>query len=147
MSGNLITFGLAYAGYLLLCGDVLLRTRRTPRRALTVLMFAVVATHVLLVWALRFGWSLDSALAKGPAGFVVFHGALAMLAGAAALREPWSGRLVLAAFPVVTAGALGAAFKYDFVSALRVPLLAALGLTVALGIGALRARGRRAVTG
>jgi hypothetical protein len=106
----------------------------------TVAAAVVAVIHVGLVWGLRFGWSLNYALEKSIPGFVIFHTALAIIVTAALVREPWAGRLTYLAFPVVTAGAAGAAFRYDYVAGYRLPLLAAFGVVVVLaGVGILRA--------
>lgn len=135
---DLVTFGLAYVGYVLLGADVVLHAWHGPRRLLTLVLAAVVSVHVGLVWGLRFEWSLSYALDKGLAGFFIFHTALALLLAAAVAPEPWSGRLLYLAFPIVTSGALGAAFKYDYVAGYRIPLLAALALTIVLAIVVLK---------
>jgi len=137
-----LTFGLAFVGYALLCADAAARAWRRGSRVLTLATAAVVAAHVALVWALRFEGSFEIAISKGWAGFLIFHGALALLLAAAVAPTPWSGRLVLAAFPVVTLGALGAALKYDDVAILRIPLLAAFA--TAAGLMLLARRRRRA---
>jgi hypothetical protein len=135
---DLITFGLAFVGYLLLGLDVVMHVGRTPRRWVSVALAVVVAIHVGLVWGWRFDWSLAYALEKGLAGFVIFHTALTLIVAAALAPEPWSGRLLYVAFPIVTTGALGAAFKYDYVAGYRISLLIALAMTVALAIRGIR---------
>jgi len=127
-----LTFGLAYVAYVLLCADVVLHARGRPKRALTVGLAAVLVAHVALVWGWRFGWSPSAALAKGVAGFVVFHAAFAAIVLAAVAPEPWSGRLLYASLPVASMGAIGAALRYDYVRGLRVPLIVALAVTVIL---------------
>jgi len=127
-----ITFGLAFLGYLLVAANVVLHFRKRPRRELLLVMAAVILVHVGLVWSLRFGWSLTLAWNKGPAGFVIFHAALVLLCGAAVVPDPWSRRLLYTAFPIVSAGGLGATFTYDFVAGYRLPLLAALVGTLLL---------------
>ncbi len=126
---NTLTFGLAYVAYVLLCADVVLHARARPRRAVTVALAAVLIAHVALVWGWRFGWSPARAIEKGLAGFVVFHAAFAAIVSAAAMPEPWSGRLLYASLPVASMGAIGAAFRYDYVRGLRAPLIVALAVT------------------
>lgn len=67
---DLITFGLAYVGYVLLGTDIVLHVWRRPSRVVTLLLAAVVSVHVGLVWGLRFEWSLSYALDKSLAGFL-----------------------------------------------------------------------------
>jgi hypothetical protein len=119
-----LTFGLAFAAYTLLAADVALRFWGVKWRALTVVLATLLTAHVGLVWGHRFGWSVEAALAKGLAGFLIFHAAFAAILAAAVAREPWATRLLYAAFPVASVGAIGAAFKYEYVSGLRWPLLA-----------------------
>ena len=89
-----LTFGLALAGYALLAGDAAARSRGRRWRALTLATAVVVAAHVACVWGLRFDWSLDRMLAKGWAGFVLFHSALAAVLAAAGLYvEVWAMRV------------------------------------------------------
>src|SRR5262245_12941177 len=92
----------------------------------------ILTAHVALVWGHRFDGSIEAALAKGIAGFVIFHAAFVAILAAAVAREPWTTRLLVAAFPVASVGAIGAAFKYDYVSGLRIPLFAVLVGTLVL---------------
>ncbi|MCI0639736.1 MAG: hypothetical protein L0Y72_24085 [Gemmataceae bacterium] len=126
-----ITFGLAYAGYLLLCINLVLHAARRPRRWLLWTMAVTISTHVFLVWHWRFGWSLEFAWGKSPAGFLVFHSALAVLIAATLARQPWSGRLLLLGIPIVSAGALGVAFRYEYVAHYRWLLVTTLLFTAA----------------
>jgi hypothetical protein len=135
-----LTFGLAYAAYLLLGAAVALVAWGRPRRVVLTAAAAVALVHVGLVWGWRFGWSLDYALEKSLPGFVLFHAALGLIVAAALARGPAAGWLACLAFPVVTAGAVGAAFKYDDVSGYRIPLLAALSATALAGVLGVRAR-------
>jgi hypothetical protein len=65
---------------------------------------------------------------------------------AAPRQTTWRGRLLTVAFPVVTAGALGAAYRYEVVAVLRIPLLVALAATAAL-VGHALVRRRRQAAG
>jgi hypothetical protein len=140
---ELITFALAYGAYVLLALAVALRAWGRSPRVVTASAAAVAAVHVALVWGLRFDWSVDDALRKSPFGFVLFHTALAILLAAAVIREPLSGWLALLAFPVVTAGAVGAAFRYDYVAAYRLPLLGAFVAAVVAVLWGWRVRRQR----
>lgn len=138
-----VTFGLAFVAYLLLgtCVAAVAWGRRPG--ALSVVLAVVLAAHVGLVWTHRFELSPAKALEKGLAGFVVFHAAFGLIMTAPFLRGAWNGRLLVAAFPIVTAGAVGAAFRYPYVAVYQVPLLAAAGATVGIGsLGWLRRRRR-----
>jgi len=142
MTSVLITFALAFLGYVLICVDVTLHAFRRPLRLLTLAMLLVVVAHVGMVWGVRFGWSLDMALSKGWTGFIAFHVALVILIAASIVAEPWSGRLLLIAFLIVTLGAVVASFKYDFVAIYRWPLIVAALATIIIGLSAWRS-GRR----
>src|SRR5262249_49485496 len=120
---ELLIFGLAFLAYVLLGINVVLHTAPLAWRPLTTAVAIAAGIHVALVWSFRFEWSITQALDKGWPGFVIFHSALATILAAALAREPWSGRLTYLAFPIVTAGSLGAAFKYDYVAGYRWPLL------------------------
>lgn len=133
-----LTFGLALAGYALLAGDAAARVLGRRWRALTVATAVVVAAHVACVWGLRFDWSLDRMLAKGWAGFLLFHSALAAVLAAVVLGEPWRTRLVMLAFAVVSAGALAAPFRYPELHWTAVPLFG-----IAFGAVAVVVVGRR----
>jgi hypothetical protein len=126
VSRDELTFGLAVAGYALLAVNVM-RWRRREVVAAAV----VISTHVALVWAWRFEGSLQTAWDKGAAGFVLFHGALGLILAAAFVRERVSRWLVVAAFPIVSVGAIGTVFKYDDVQRYYWPVIviATLGLS------------------
>jgi hypothetical protein len=103
----------------------------------------VVVCHVFGIWAHRFDWSLAEATKNGWRGFFLFHSALAMIVMAPFWRKK-SSFLTHAAFVVVTGGALGAVFKYDFVAYLRLPVLGIAGTTLALAAVAHLGRRREA---
>ena len=93
----------------------------------------VIITHVLLVWAVRFEWQWSRATRNGYGGVVLFHGALAAILASVVAAEPFRRRLVLAAFAVVTAGALGAVFRSDDAAPFReIVMIAAGGGTLGL---------------
>lgn len=113
-------FALAIAGYLLLGVCVVIQAANglRPRvgRWLAALLAGIVLAHVLGVWGVRFGWSIEEALRKGWAGFLVFHTALALILAAPLVPPRWTAGLLDAAFPIVSAGAVGAVLKYDVVA-------------------------------
>ncbi len=131
---ELITFGLAFIAYLMLASSVLLHAYGKLTRVLPVALAVTVSVHVGLVWALRFGWSISFALEKSVPGFVIFHGALALIIASTVARRPWMERLLLLAFPIVTAGASGAVFRYEYVEVYRYPLLVTALVTVVVYI-------------
>lgn len=137
---EIITFALAFSAYALVALAVGLQGWRLPARAVTAAAAAVALAHVGLVWSLRFEWSLVYAFEKSPPAFVIFHTALAMICASALAPQAASRQLLFLAFPVVTAGSVGAAFRYDVVAMYRIPVLA----TFTLAILAVTAAGFRA---
>jgi hypothetical protein len=113
------------------------------RRNEAVVAAVVITAHVALVWRWRFDGSLAVAWGKGAVGFIVFHLAWGLSVGAAVAPEWLSRRLLIVAFPVVSAGAIGAVFKYDDVQAYRWPVIAiaVIGLAVLVRNGARRTVG------
>ena len=138
-----LTFPLAGAGYLLLGADFALRSGGRAFRALTVLLALVVLAHVALVWSDRFDWSLARMLQKSVAGFVLFHAALLLVLAAAVLPRRHGDRCILLAFPIVSAGALPAPFRYPEIGWLKAPLLALFALAVVAAVLAFRRRRAR----
>ena len=139
-----LTFALAYLAYVLLGVDVVLRLWKHARRQFTAVVVVVLVTHVALVWGHRFGGSLQVALEKSIAGFVIFHLAFLLIVLAAVVpRERVATWLLYVAFPVCTAGALGAAFRYEYVASYQVPLLLAALVVLLLGSVPPRAGGGR----
>src|SRR5262245_22577980 len=118
---DFVIFGLAFIAYALLGAAVILSAWGRSGRLLSMTAAGTAAVHVAFVWGYRFEGSLSAATDKGLAGFVVFHVALAIMLAASVTPEPASRRLTWLAFPIVTAGAVGAAFKYDYVAGYRIP--------------------------
>ncbi len=135
-----ITFGLAYLGYALLCVDVVRRAVGHRGRAWTFVLAAVVTAHVACVWLWRFEGSLQRALDKSIVGFVIFHTALLLILAGSVLRAPWSTRVLVAAFVVVSSGALPAPFRYDEIRILAIPMFALFVPTVVMLVWAWRRR-------
>lgn len=127
-----ITFGLAYLGYLLLCADVVRRAFGCRGRAVTLMLATVVTAHVACVWIWRFDASLQRALDKSIVGFVIFHTALLLILAGSVLRATWSTRVLVAAFVVVSSGALPAPFRYDEIRILAIPMFALFVPTVVI---------------
>lgn len=128
-----ITFGLAFIGYAGLTATAVIAAHgRLPMRFWRATA-VVVVVHVLLVWLVRYEWQFAEATRNGYAGFLLFHGALAMIVASVLTAERSARVLVWTAFAVVSAGAVGAVFRYDIVAPYRVPvILTALAGTVAL---------------
>jgi hypothetical protein len=92
---------------------------------------AVIVAHLPLGWSVRYEWHFAAATRNGYAGFVLFHGALAIILLSLVVAEREASRLVWTAFGVVTLGALGAVFRYDEVAIYRVPVIVLAGSGVA----------------
>jgi hypothetical protein len=132
-----ITFLLAVAGY----GGLMITAVRAasgplPKRFWRAVALVIV-THVVLVWTVRYHWQLAEATRNGYVGFIVFHGALMLIVASLLLRERTARVLVWAACAIVTAGAMGAVFRYDVVAAYRAPVTL-IALAGAVGIARVR---------
>lgn len=102
---------------------------------------AIIVTHVILVWTVRYGGRLSEATRNGYVGFTLFHGALLAILGSLVAGERVARALIIGAFGVVTVGAIGASFRYDVVAAYRIPVVVC---AVVGGVGLFRAyRARR----
>lgn len=140
-----ITFLLAVVGYAGLAATAVRASLSTLPFGLWRTVAAVIVTHVALVWAARYEWSLAAATRNGYAGFVIFHGALALIVTSVFLVERRARALVITAFAIVSAGALGAVFRYEVVAIYRVPVIG-IALAGAAGLAhayRLRRRGAR----
>ena len=140
---NATVFLLAFAGYCALAASAVAWAAGRLPRALAAATALIVGVHVAGVWTVRYGGSFERALANGVAPFAIFHAALALVLAAAVAPGRWSGRCAALAFPIVTAGALGAAFRRPEVAGYRWPL-AAVALAALLLAGATLARSARA---
>jgi hypothetical protein len=119
-----VTFFLAIVGYAGLTVVVLLALRGKIPRLLWRSIAAVITAHVIMVWTFRYHWQFDLAVRNGYAGFIMFHGALAMILLSTVARERVSRVLIQTSFVVVSLGAVGASFLYDVVAYYRVPVVA-----------------------
>jgi hypothetical protein len=140
-----VTFLLAMLGYAGLTATVVAGLYRPHPRAFWRAAAAVIVVHVAMVWSVRYGWDFSLAVRNGYGGFVMFHGALAMILASTVARERAAVVLVRLSFLVVSAGALGAVALYEVVAIYRLPvaLCATLGLA-ALAHRLLLPRWRRA---
>ncbi|MFT7581582.1 MAG: hypothetical protein ACI9MR_003260, partial [Myxococcota bacterium] len=92
--------------------------------------------HIVLVWAWRFDWRMEVAMRNGPGGFLVFVAAYLGLLWAL----PRMGRgqppltLLIAAYMLVTAGAVVAPFRYPEIGVLAIPM-AATALVGLIAVG------------
>jgi hypothetical protein len=118
-----VTFLLAPIGYVGLTITAVQAARGpipvTLLRAVTV----IVLIHVLLVWIVRYDGQLSEATRNGYVGFALFHTTLLAIVASLFVGERLARRLLVAAFGIVTIGALGAVFRYDVVAMYRVPVI------------------------
>lgn len=117
------TFLAAMLGYAGLAAVVLASAVRPMPLAFWRVVSLSIALHVGLVWAYRYEWQFDRATRNGYAGFLIFHTALLLILASTVVRERAAVILVRLAFPVVTAGALGAVFRYEAVAVYRIPVI------------------------
>jgi hypothetical protein len=135
-----VTFTLAALAYALLSASATVGLKSGGNRRLAALAALVAVAHVCCVWAFRYGWALEKAIARGYGGAVLFHGALALMLISPVLRSPWGIRATLVAWGLVSAGALGAVFRFESVAWLRAPIIAVFVLSApAVVWGLLRA--------
>lgn len=142
-----LTFLLAIAGYAGLTTTAALAALRSfPARFWHAVAIAIVA-HVALVWAARYEWQFAAATRNGYFGFIIFHGALALIVASVFVAARTARTFVWLAFVIVSIGAIGAVFRYDVVAVYKIPVLAlAVGGTIGLLRGFQLAR-RRALPG
>jgi hypothetical protein len=129
-----VTFLLAMIGYVGLCFNLLTIVRSRLKKPYLAATAIVVLVHVFMVWAFRYGWAFSQATRNGYAGFLLFHSALLCIIISVFAGTEIAGKLVIAAFLIVSAGAIGATFRYEVVAMYRIPVLiiAVIGIT-ALG--------------
>jgi hypothetical protein len=117
-----ITFLLAVIGYAgLATTAVLAALGRFPRRLWRGVVLVIVV-HVILVWV-RYEGRFAEATRNGYLGFLVFHGALALIIASMFVVERRARVHVWAAFAIVSVGAVGAVSRYEVVAAYRAPVL------------------------
>ena len=118
-----LTFFLAFAGYAGLTTTAVAAAHSRLPVVLWRTTMSVIVLHVFLVWTVRYDWQLSAAVRNGYVGFVVFHGALAMIVASVFMADRNASRLVFTAFVVVTLGAIGAVFRYEVVALYRIPVI------------------------
>jgi hypothetical protein len=128
-----LTFVLAMAGYAGLAATAVTAALHRLPIPFWRVVAAIIVAHVALVWAVRYEGSFAAATRNGYAGFLVFHAALGMIVLSVLAAERRARVLIFFAFAIVSAGALGAVFRYDVVAIYRVPVV----LTAALGAAGL----------
>jgi hypothetical protein len=138
-----LTFALAFVGYVGLTIAAVRAARDRPLDRRWTATVVVITLHVILVWAVRYGWRLAEAVRNGYAGFLLFHAALAMILSSLLVRTTVARMFVITAFGIVTVGAVGATLRYAIVA----PYVLPVAVTAAYGVLALvGAHWRRAGT-
>lgn len=118
-----ITFLLAMVGYVGLTACALFTVRQRMPHPFWLAVVVVIVAHVLMVWAVRYHWSFALAVRNGYGGFLLFHGALVAILASTMVRDGVARILIRLAFLVVSAGAIGATFRYGVVALYRIPVL------------------------
>lgn len=122
-----MTFFLALVGYAGLAWTAAAMAWGRPVPILHRCTVLVVAAHVVLVWTVRYELRFSQAVRNGWVGFLLFHAALLLLLVTPFRPFPRTRILLWIAFAVVTAGAVGAVFRYEIVHHYRIPVLMAAG--------------------
>ena len=118
-----VTFALAILGYIGVTAMVAVTSHgRLPLRVWRVIA-GVIVVHVLMVWHFRYGWEFTLSVRNGYVGFALFHLALALILVSTAVGQRWAEILIHVVFVIVTAGALGATFRYDVVAIYQIPVI------------------------
>jgi hypothetical protein len=140
-----VTFLLAMLGYAGLTATTVAGLYRPLPRTFWRATALVIVVHVGMVWSVRYGFDPALAVRNGWGGFLLFHGALAMILASTVTAERMANVLVRLSFLVVSAGALGAVSLYEVVAIYRLPVaLCAVVGGLALGHRLLVSRSRRA---
>jgi hypothetical protein len=111
-----ITFLLAVIGYAGLTSVVLLSLRKKVPLFIWRITTIIILTHVLMVWAFRYNWEFSLAVRNGYSGFILFNSALLMIIISTVVKQNIS-------LIIVTAGAVGAVFRYSVVEIYRIPVI------------------------
>jgi hypothetical protein len=87
------------------------------------LVSLVILLHVIMVWSFHYEWNFSMSVRNGYGGFLIFHSALMLIIVSNYLKETFAIILIRISALIVTAGALGAVFRYDMVSVYKAPVL------------------------
>lgn len=117
-----VTFLLAMLGYAGLTATTVVGLSRPLPRTFWRATAAVIVVHVAMVWSVRYGFDPALAVRNGWGGFLLFHGALAMILASTVAAERAATVLVRLSFLVVSGGALGAVALYEVVAIYRLPV-------------------------
>lgn len=118
-----ITFLLAMTGYAGMTVVALYTIKRKVPRLFWFVVVLIILVHVIMVWNFRYGWQFASAVRNGYGGFIIFHSALLIIVVSTIVKEKTSKFLIRISFIIVSAGALGAVFRYEIVEIYKLPVL------------------------
>ncbi|MCB9919963.1 MAG: hypothetical protein H6832_16285 [Planctomycetes bacterium] len=143
---TILTFTLALAAFAALGTDAAFRVAGKPMRGLSMATAVLALSHVVLVWHLRYNWSLTKALDHGTAVFVLFHIVLALLFVVPWLSNETAERIAPATFALVSIAAVPAPFRYTDVAPFRIPMTV-LFVALLVGIGCARSHASKRSVG
>jgi hypothetical protein len=118
-----ITFLLAVIGYAGLTLIVFLSLKKRIPLHLWRFIAVIIFVHVLMVWIFRYNWQFALAVRNGYTGFILFNSALLMIIISTIVKQNISAILIRLSFLIVTAGAIGATFRYDAVAIYKIPVV------------------------
>ena len=118
-----IIFLLAIIGYAGMTSVVLLSLNKPIPILLWRIIVVIIFAHVLLIWVHRYQMQFEAAIRNGYSGFIIFHSALLIILISTVVKQNTSRLLVRISFIIISAGAIGATFKYDIVSIYKIPVL------------------------
>ncbi len=123
MNLEFVIFLLAFLGFIGLAGNAVYASFGKYHRGIMALTAAIIAVHVVMVWAFRYEWHFSQATRNGYAGFLLFHSALSMIILSTIVSAAPARPLIMTAFVVVIMGAIGAVFIYEEVLIYRYPVI------------------------
>lgn len=118
-----ITFLLAMIGYTGITFVVLYTIKRKVPLLFWLVVVLIILVHVIMVWNFRYDWQFSVAVRNGYWGFIIFHSALLMILVSTFVKQSIAKILIRISFIVVTAGAVGAVFRYDVVEIYKLPVM------------------------
>jgi hypothetical protein len=118
-----LTFLFAMIGYAGLTVTLLISFRRNVPLTFWRIVSLIILIHVFMVWTYRYEWDISLSVRNGYSGFLIFHPALLIILVSNFVKQSIAKALIRISFIVVTAGAIGAVFRYDVVEIYKVPVL------------------------
>lgn len=118
-----VTFLLAMIGYAGLTITLLISLRGNVPLTFWRIISLIILIHVFMVWTYRYEWEFSMSVRNGYLGFLIFHSALIIILISNFIKQSIAKTLIKISFIIVTAGAVGAVFRYDVVEIYKVPVL------------------------